>query len=94
MENKSITFGTLRKYLSIIDRLSICMKETLQYENFICRTDVPNSYDNLYVYGIGIIESKFYKVNKFTYAATGDRKNLTLAPCIEIMLSKEPRNGV
>lgn len=94
MENNNITFGTLRKYLSIIDRLSICMLETSQYKNFIYKTDIPDCYDNLYVYGIGMIESEFYKDGKYIYTVTGDRENLTFASCIEIVLSKNPRTDV
>ena len=32
---KAITFGDIRPYFSRIDRVSICMKETLAYQNFI-----------------------------------------------------------
>ncbi|MBD5452333.1 MAG: GNAT family N-acetyltransferase [Lachnospiraceae bacterium] len=87
-----ITFRELRNYLSIIDRLSICMLETLNYNNYICLEDVPDSYDDYYVYGISMIESEFYKIDKYEYAASGDRKDLTFINCIEIMLSEEPKS--
>ena len=89
---KDITFGELRNYLSRIDRLSICMLETLKYDNYIFLKDVPDSYDDYYVYGIGMIDSEFYKIDKYTYAASGDRKDLTLVNCIEVMLSEEPKS--
>ncbi len=89
---KDITFGELRDYLSCIDRLSICMKETLQYENFILLRDVPESYDRYYVYGIGIIDSEFYKIGKGEYAASGEREDLVFAKCIEVMLAAEPKS--
>lgn len=88
---EGITFRTLRKYISRIDRLSICMKETLEYANYIFLKDVPDIYDDLYVYGIGMIESEFYEVQEHIYAATGDRDNMMILPCIEVMLSKEPK---
>jgi hypothetical protein len=88
---EGITFRTLRKYISQIDRLSICRKETLEYTNYIFLKEVPDIYDDLFVYGIGMIESEFYEVHKNIYAATGDRENMVMLPCIEIMLSKEPK---
>lgn len=89
--NEGLTFRNLRNYLSFMDRLSICMLETLNYENYMCIEDVPHTYDDYYVYGIGMIDSEFYKINKYEYAASGDRKDLTLATCIEVMLAREPK---
>ena len=34
MEKLERKFGEIRKYLDIVSHISICMKETLQYENF------------------------------------------------------------
>lgn len=87
-----ITFRELRNYLSKIDRLSICMLETLNYHNYICLKDVPNSYDDYYVYGIGMIESEFDEINKYEYAASGELKDLAFLHCIEIMLSETPKS--
>lgn len=89
-----ITFRELRNYLSLIDRLSICMLETLSYNKYICLEDVPHSYDDYYVYGIGMIESEFYKIDKYkyVYAASGDSKDITFINCIEVMLSEEPKS--
>lgn len=81
MKNEGIRFGTIREYCSRIDRVSICMNETLQYENYPFIRDVPASYDELYLYGFGIIKSEF-----------PDEDGTQLKKCIEIMLSKEPRD--
>lgn len=89
---KDITFKELRGYLSIIDRLSICMLETLEYENFICIGDVPDTYDKYYIYGIGMIQSEFYEMNGSIYAACGELQDLVYLDCLEIMLSKEPKS--
>lgn len=94
MEYNGIRFEVLRKYLSSIDRLSICIKETMEYENFIYCREVPDSYNDLYVYGIGMIESEFYIDGEHGYTAAGDRNNLTLVSCIEIVLSKELRSDI
>ena len=53
---------------------------------------MPHTYDDYYVYGIGMIKSEFYKIGKYDYAASGDRKDLTLVNCIEVMLSEEPKS--
>lgn len=88
---EEIKFRILRKYISQIDRLSICRKETLKYENYISIKDVPDTYDDLFVCGIGMIESEFYEVHEHIYAATGNRNNLVILPCIEVMLSTQPK---
>ncbi|MCM1225478.1 MAG: hypothetical protein NC548_64640 [Lachnospiraceae bacterium] len=89
-----ITFKEIRNYLSRIDRLSICMKETLSYENYLCMRDVPHTYDDYYVYGIGMIDSEFYQPDrrKPEYFANGLFKDLALVSCIEVMLSREPKS--
>lgn len=89
---KDITFGELRCYISRLDRLSVCMLETMAYENFIRVKDVPDTYDQYYIYGIGMIESEFYKAGKCKYAVSGKIEDLELLHCMEIMLSKEPKS--
>ena len=81
---EGMTFRTLRKYISQIDRVSICIKETLEYSNYLFLKDVPECYDDLFVFGIGIIESEFFE-------GTGDREKKVFLSCIEIMLAKEPK---
>jgi hypothetical protein len=78
-EQRDLKFGKLRRYISKIDRISICMHETLQYENYHLIREVPELYDDYYVYGFGMIESEF---------------DDTLKKCIEVMISKEPRNDI
>lgn len=89
-----LTFGELRKYISVIDRVSICKAEDLKYENYGFIQDVPDKYDKLYVYGIGRIESEF-KIDEFTMPSEIKGReigyDMFLAPCIEIMVSKAPR---
>lgn len=40
-----ITFGEIRQYISRIDRVSICIKDTRQYSNYNRIKYVPNSFD-------------------------------------------------
>lgn len=85
---KRMRFKRLRERLSIIDRLSICDKETMSYKNFITIKDVPKEYDRLYVYGIGMIESEFYKNGTPIYSVEGTAEDRVFLPCIEVVIVK------
>ena len=96
---KTMKFGELRKYISRIDRLSICNKKTLSYENYMFISDVPDSYDDMFLYGIGRKDSEFradqapevaVKLGVDLSSEEG-KAEMIYAPCIEIMLSDEPR---
>ena len=87
----NIKFKDFKLFVARLERISICLKETMQYENFICLKDVPGSYDEYYVYGIGSIESEFYQISKYEYSANHGDGELVLLPCIEIVLSEKPR---
>ncbi|MDY3773567.1 MAG: hypothetical protein SO023_00460 [Eubacterium sp.] len=91
----NLKFKELKKYISSIDRLSICIRDNLRYENYRYVREVPNKYDELFVYGIGIIESEF-KIKD-----PGDMVDIKLqdrhasfyfTKCIEIILSEKPRD--
>lgn len=86
-----ITFGMIRKYCSRANRVSICRRETLTYENFRFIGDVPHSYDALCLYGIGGIESEFYGEDGLADPDAGYRNFL---PCMEFMLSETPGKGM
>ena len=73
---EAIKFGTIRKYCSVIDRVSICRRETLKYENYESIRLVPETYDDKYLFGFGVIESEF---------------DSTFKQCMEIMISDTPR---
>lgn len=88
---KQLTFYRLRKYLSKLDRLSICKRETLSYKNFVCVDDVPKKYDRYYVIGIGRIESEFYITDTPLCTAQGENEKRVLLPCIEIVVSRKPK---
>ena len=53
---------------------------------------MPESYDRYYVYGIGMIDSEFYKIGKAEYVASGEMRDLVIKKCIEVMLSEEPKS--
>lgn len=91
-------FKDFKKYVSVIDRVSICMQDTLQYDNYRYMADVPNGkYDDYYVYGVGLIQSEF------EIGPDGpdslEKENMInnkycLMECMEIMLSKAPRDVI
>ena len=83
---KAITFGDIRDYCSRIDKISICMKETLAYQNYSRIDEVPHDYDHLYLYGFGVIDSEFEAKN-------ADGRTL-LERCLEFMLSEKPREDL
>ena len=55
---RDLTFGDVRDYASRIDRISICMAKTLEYENYTYMDEVPHTYDDLYLHGFGMIDSE------------------------------------
>lgn len=77
---KAITPGEVRPFASAIDRVSICMHETLTYENFDSICDVPHSHDEKYLYEFGIIRSEFRE---------GEGAPWRALPCQEIMLPEK-----
>ena len=94
-----MTFGEFRKYVSKIDRVSICMKETHSHQNYMFIEMVPNTFDEFYLYGVGIISSEFplsevpeqlARIGK-KMSPEEQEKEIVLAECMEIMLSEEPR---
>lgn len=98
----AIKFKEIRQYISKIDRVSICMKETLTYNNYRYIKQVPHSYDECYLYGIGMIESEFEGEfgGMYDQDAGPDNEPGTVTnphefyPCIEVMLSKTPRDDI
>lgn len=73
-------FIELRQYVSRIDRISVCLVETLEYKNFLRIAEVPSKWDDYYIHGIGIIDSEF-----------PEKKGETLKRCIEIMVSEKEK---
>ena len=85
-----ITFGVIRRYCARTNRVSICRKETLEYQNFRFIGQVPHSFDPLYLDGVGVIESEFYGESGLADPSAG---KLNFLPCMEFMLSETPRKG-
>lgn len=89
-----LKFKELRNYVSKIDRLSICRKEDLSYDNYRFMKDVPASYDEYYVYGIGMVESEFpaeWIYDPEEFESGKPNKDLIMASCLEVMVSAAPK---
>lgn len=100
------TLGEVRPLFDRIARYSVCMQETGDYENYRFLSDVPEEYNSLYIYGIGLIETEFYEPDGIEDDPYGDpsgivimneetpyRPKLEFRQAIEVMLSKEPRQS-
>lgn len=91
----AIKFEEIKKYLARNVRLSICFEDA-HYQNYLIVSDIPNKkYDNLYVYGIGLVDVEFpmdvytgpHNQDVFMMSSQDD----TLEPAIEIVLHDKPR---
>ena len=91
----AIKFKDFKQYLSKIDRLSIVKHEITEYENYHNINEVPDIYDELYVWGVGCIKSEF-DLKGEPLAELIDKKDLIsnklfYGQCIEIRVSEQPR---
>lgn len=80
-----ITFEQIRKFCARNNRVSICMQETLQYENYESILEVPERYNPYYLYGFGIIGGEFRDERMHSW---------DILACMEIRLSQEPRTDI
>lgn len=88
--DKNITFGEIRKYVSWIDRVSICMVRTGSYSNYGSIKEVPESFDEYYLYGIGVIENEFNEEEN----NQEENQEQMYSACMEIVLSEKPRSDL
>ena len=93
----AIKFKEIRRFLARNIRLSICFEDG-DYHNYLLISDIPSlEYDELYVYGVGMIVVEFSKdIYSEPEEPNGEvsisMSNLTMQPAIEIVLSDKPRN--
>lgn len=93
----AIKFKEIRRFLARNIRLSICFLDG-HYHNYLLVSDIPSlEYDELYVYGVGMIVVEFSKdIYSEPEEPNGEvsisMSNLTMQPAIEIVLSDKPRD--
>lgn len=91
----AITFKEIKQYLARNVRLSICFEDG-HYHNYLMVSDIPEQkYDNLYVYGIGMVDVEFsmdiYSNPQKLDEVVMSSRNDTIEPAIEIVLHDKPR---
>lgn len=91
----AIKFKEIKNYIARNVRMSICFEDGY-YHNYLMKSDIPKGkYDNLYVYGVGMIDVEF---SNDVYLASSQleesvwTKDISIEPAIEIVVTKVPRN--
>ena len=93
----AIKFKEIRRFLARNTRLSICFLDGY-YHNYLLVSDIPAlEYDELYVYGVGMIDVKFSldiysEPDEINGEVNISGRDFTMQPAIEIVLSDNPRN--
>lgn len=91
----AIKFNEIKRYLARNIRLSICFEDGY-YHDYLIVSDIPaHKYDNLYLYGIGMVDVEFsrdlYSEPQELEGVIQSSKDDELKPAIEIVLHKESR---
>lgn len=63
VNDESLTFGDLRNYLQICGNFSLVTKDDWEEERYEFRCQIPEKYDHMYVYGIGIEDNPEKMIN-------------------------------
>lgn len=93
----AIKFKEIRRFLARNTRLSICFLDG-HYHNYLLISDIPAlEYDELYVYGVGMIDVEFSldiysEPDEINGEVNISGRDFTMQPAIEIVLSDKPRN--
>lgn len=87
-------FKELKKFISCVDRISICLEDG-SYENYFSVRDISDIYDDLYVFGIGVIESEFPPFENWSGKGPAwqcaENSPVEFLHCLEIVLHKKQR---
>ena len=86
----TLKFKDIKKYISMIDRVSICIWGTQIHEHYEWVSKVPEKYDDLYLYGIGIVPRECREPNRLEKEDLLEKEGIIFRPPMEIMLSQEP----
>lgn len=94
----AITFKELKQYISRVVRISVCFIDG-HYENYTLVSDIPDGkYDNLYIYGIGMIDVEFprdvYAKPQRENTKTVSLKDDFMGCGLEIVVQEEPRDDI
>ena len=92
----AIKFKEIRKYLSRVERVSVCSEDG-HYDNYLLPSDIPEGkYDELFVYGVGMADVEFpldvYMNPSEFPQQISLRGGFTLGCGLEIVLHEKPRD--
>lgn len=92
----AIKFKELKKYLSRVDKLSICFEDG-HYENYVLLSDIQDGiYDELYIFGIGMADVEFprdvYGEPKDLPRRISLKDGFYIGCGLEIVVHEEPRD--
>ena len=67
------TFGIIRKMCDRTVKIQICVNEIGNYMDYRCIEDVPNKFDDMKVFGIGLVRSGYrgkdaINIGRYAYA--------------------------
>lgn len=86
---RELKFGDLRNYLQIGRNFSVVFKEDWSSEEYEWRRDIPEKYDGMFVYGIGMEDNpREMSYHRFKDLDTFRTKQMV------IVLSKTPRQDI
>lgn len=71
----NLTFKDLKQYLQVIDEFNIVNKLDWSDESYKYRENIPEKYDNMYVYGIGMERISDHKKRMVLVLSDNPRRN-------------------
>lgn len=71
----NLTFKDLKPYLQVIGEFNIVNKLDWLDESYKCRENIPEKYDNMYVYGIGMERISDHKKRMVLVLSDNPRQN-------------------
>ena len=92
----AIKFKEIKKYLSRVEKVSICFEDG-HYDNYMLPSDIPEGkYDELYIFGVGMADVEFpmdvYNEPKEFPQRISLKEGFTLGCSLEIVVHEEPRD--
>lgn len=93
VDARQLYFADLREYLQIGINFSVVMREDWSAEFYTWKKDIPDQYDDLFVYGIGMEDVS--KEDVYLKNMEYDRiKDTQAAKAITVVLAQNPREDI
>ena len=82
-------FGRFRRLLSNTDRISMCVRDSGEYENYSSVREVPVIYDEMIVQGIGLTMDRTDPLKR----RIESERFISFEPHIEVVLTSARKQG-